>query len=412
MPGSVNKYILMHKNISVAEMELDTVTGVVVSIGDVYEQEHMPLGTVAEKGNADRGRLNAWWQGRGIPVSRYGIGEALQEMKIENVSLLQEKCLGLSLSDQYWLRPAGVDISWEKVNFFENSFSEDIGNILFGKKVGNKKIDFMSPDNTSDGWLRKKWKIVDGKRCLLKGGSGATWQEPYNEVLASRMMERLRIPHVKYELLLEEEYPYSVCENFITPDTELISAWYIMQTVKKQNHVSVYQHYLDCCEYLGIPGIKEAVDRMLTIDYLIVNEDRHQNNFGVIRRAGTLEYIGSAPIYDSGTSLWFDKPAGLIKDDGKETCKPFKSSHKEQIKLVKDFDWLDFSALAGIEEELWEIVKGSLFVDEKRCSALCRGLRSRIKTLEKIALSGNQKMFYDDTQFDIAKDIAYHGKTP
>lgn len=82
MPGSVNKYILMHKNISVAEMELDTVTGVVVSIGDVYEQEHMPLGTVAEKGNADRGRLNAWWQGRGIPVSRYGIGEALQEMKI------------------------------------------------------------------------------------------------------------------------------------------------------------------------------------------------------------------------------------------------------------------------------------------------------------------------------------------
>ena len=278
--------------------------------------------------------------------------------------------------------------------------------------MGNKKIDFMSPDNTSDGWLRKKWKIVDGKRCLLKGGSGATWQEPYNEVLASRMMERLRIPHVKYELLLEEEYPYSVCENFITPDTELISAWYIMQTVKKQNHVSVYQHYLDCCEYLGIPGIKEAVDRMLTIDYLIVNEDRHQNNFGVIRRAGTLEYIGAAPIYDSGTSLWFDKPAGLIKDDGKETCKPFKSSHKEQIKLVKDFDWLDFSALAGIEEELWEIVKGSLFVDEKRCSALCRGLRSRIKTLEKIALSGNQKMFYDDTQFDIAKDIAYHGKTP
>lgn len=402
----------MHKNISVAEMELDTVTGVVVSIGDVYEQEHMPLGTVAEKGNADRGRLNAWWQGRGIPVSRYGIGEALQEMKIENASLLQEKCLGLSLSDQYWLRPAGVDISWEKVNFFENSFSEDIGNILFGKKAGNKKIDFMSPDNTSDGWLRKKWKIVDGKRYLLKGGSGATWQEPYNEVLASRMMERLRIPHVKYELLLEEEYPYSVCENFITPDTELISAWYIMQTVKKQNHVSVYQHYLDCCEYLGIPGIKEAVDRMLTIDYLIVNEDRHQNNFGVIRRAGTLEYIGAAPIYDSGTSLWFDKPAGLIKDDGKETCKPFKSSHKEQIKLVKDFDWLDFSALAGIEEELWEIVKGSLFVDEKRCSALCRGLRSRIKTLEKIALSGHQKMFYDDTQFDIAKDIAYHGKTP
>ncbi|MDR2163733.1 MAG: hypothetical protein LBO70_07340 [Clostridiales Family XIII bacterium] len=30
----------------------------------------------------------------------------------------------------------------------------------------------MSPDNTSDVWLRKKRKIIDGRRCLIKGGSG------------------------------------------------------------------------------------------------------------------------------------------------------------------------------------------------------------------------------------------------
>ena len=47
---------------------------------------------------------------------------------------------------------------------------------------------------------------------------------------------------------------------------------------------------------------------MIVLDYLIVNEDRHQNNFGVVRNAETLEYLGAAPIYDSGTSLWFDKP--------------------------------------------------------------------------------------------------------
>lgn len=37
---------------------------------------------------------------------------------------------------------------------------------------------------------------MNGKRCLIKGGSGATWQEPYNEVIASRIMERLHIPLV------------------------------------------------------------------------------------------------------------------------------------------------------------------------------------------------------------------------
>ena len=88
---------------------------------------------------------------------------------------------------------ADGQVSWHEVNFFENSFSEDVGNILFGHPSGGGEVSLMSPDNTSDGWLKKKWTIMDGKRFLLKGGSGATQQEPYNEVLASRIMEQLHI---------------------------------------------------------------------------------------------------------------------------------------------------------------------------------------------------------------------------
>ena len=44
-------------------------------------------------------------------------------------------------------------------------------------------------------------------------------------------MNRLEIPHVAYSLTQEGGYPYSICEDFITPDTELISAWHIMQTM-------------------------------------------------------------------------------------------------------------------------------------------------------------------------------------
>ena len=102
----------------------------------------------------------------------------------------------------------------------------------------------MSPDNTSDGWLRKKWVILDGKRCLVKGGSGANRQEPYNEVIASRIMERLGIPHVEYTLHMMDGQPYSVCEDFVTPETEYISAWYLLHTKAKPNHISLYQHYL------------------------------------------------------------------------------------------------------------------------------------------------------------------------
>lgn len=402
-------YTLMHKNIPVADLALDTASGVIISIGAVYEAAHAPVGVPAREGSMDRGSLNEWWRGRAIPASRSGIRAALSELGVSAPELLLEKCLGLSLSDQYWIRPAGSSLLWENVNFFDNPFSEDVGNILFGKEPGSAEISLMSPDNTSDGWLRKKWKIIDGKRYLIKGGSGSARQEPYNEALASRIMDRLDIPHVSYSLLLEEDYPYSVCEDFITPDTELISAWNIMKTAKKPNHVSVYRHYLDCCSRLGIGGAKDAVNRMLALDYLIVNEDRHLKNFGVVRRADTLEYIGAAPIYDSGTSLWFDRPLPMIHARAKAVCKPFKNSHDEQIRLVTDFSWLDFSALKGIDEELREIVRGSLFIDEARREALCQGLMDRLGMLEEAALLSTKQAYVERTEFDVAQDVAYSG---
>ncbi|MNI56806.1 hypothetical protein D3C73_1118300 [compost metagenome] len=200
-----------------------------------------------------------------------------------------------------------------------------------------------------------------------------------------------------------------MCENFITPQTELITAWYVMHTRQKPNHVSVYQHYVNCCEALGIHDIARALDRMMVVDYLIANEDRHQNNFGVIRHAQTLEWIGPAPIYDSGSSLWFSKPLGLIRADGRLTCKPFKQDHNEQIKLVTSFDWLDLSALDGIEEEVQEIFCGSLFVDEARSNAICLALRERIERLQEIIHTREPQAWLDDHSTDVKENIAYSG---
>ena len=106
----------------------------------------------------------------------------------------------------------------------------------------------MSPDNTLDGWLKKKWAILDGERCLIKGGSGVTQQEQYNEVLASRGMDRLKIPRVSYALMLQDSRLYSICRNFITSQTELIPAWYIMQTILLLTRV-VIQRILERFEF-------------------------------------------------------------------------------------------------------------------------------------------------------------------
>ena len=401
------KCTLMHKRLAVAEMELDEATGFILKIDKVYEPKHLPVGVSFKNGIAERGQLNEWWTDRSIPASRSGVRIALENLNITNTKALLVRCFGLSLSDQYWIKPHDSDIVWENINFFDNSFSEDIGDVLFGQAVKKDGFDFSSPDNTSDGCLKKRWKIIDGKRCLIKGGSDIARQQPFNEVIATKIMERLSIPHVPYTMVWDKGSPYSVCEDFITRDTELVAAWRIINSKKKGNDMSVYQHFVSCCKDFGITDIEQGLDKMLVLDYIIANEDRHLNNFGLVRNAETLEWIGFAPIYDSGSSLGYDKLPSQVRMQADITCKPFKKNHIEQLKLVSDFSWIDFSRLADIEDVIKEVMsveEASELIDERRIAAIADSVRSRIDVLQSMAMT--HVPVEDTTEGDVDEDIA------
>jgi hypothetical protein len=120
---------------------------------------------------------------------------------------------------------------------------------------------------------------------------------------------------------------------------------------------------------------------MLVVDYIIANEDRHFNNFGAVRNVDTLEWIGLAPVYDCGTSLWYDKPLSMIRPLDKTPSKPFRKSHDDQIKLVNSFDWFEPSSLKGIGVALSDILAGSQFIDDTRRDSLCKALSQRVEML-------------------------------
>ena len=409
---NVMKCLLMHKRIAVASIELDDATGFIQKIVEIYAPEHLPIGISVKNGVADRTALNTWWTDRSIPASRSGIREALETLEIANTKILLLKCYGLSLSDQYWIKPDGNDLSWDDINFFHHPFSDDIGDVLFGSPKKANVLDFSSPDNTSDGFLKKRWKIIDEKRCLIKGGSNPFRQQPFNEVIATKIMARLDIPHVPYTLIWNKEAPYSVCEDFVNDNTELIPAWRVMMTKKKDNSTSVYQHFVNCCETLGIKDIVPFLDRMITLDYIIANEDRHFNNFGVVRNAETLEWIGMAPIYDSGSSLGYDKLPGQMRSDKDVGCKPFKNHHIEQLRLVQSFDWLDLSKLDDIEDVIREIFSQDTdgnYIDEYRINTVVDSVKRRIHNLEQIIRERQTESFVHDhtsSEDDVEENVA------
>ena len=377
------KYILMHREIEVAEIELDELSHI-TNIYEVYAEEHFPVGTLGKHG-VDKTMLAKWWAKRSIPASRSGLRETLDLLHMSVPQELLAKCYGLSLSDQYWISPKDKPLMWKEINFFDHDFSEDVGNLLFGYGEFSDSMSLISPDNTSDGQLIKKWKIADGKRVLIKGGSNPYQQEPLCEVIASGIAERLCIPHTKYTLLWEHEKPFSVCQDFITSETELVSAYHIMQSRKKPNDLSDYEFYLSCAEQLGVKNIREQTEKMIVLDFLIGNEDRHFNNFGLIRNAVTLEWIGAAPIFDCGTSLWYNTQESLIKPLSPNLpAKPFRKTHREQIKLVKDFSWVDLKALDGMKEEMEEILFQSPYISRERRAVLCDAFCQRAELLGEI----------------------------
>ena len=381
------KCTLMNKNVPVSDLELDDDTAAIIKVIDSLDLRYLPVGIDTRTGLPNKKELNDWWYGRAIPASRSGIRTALEKMDINYPEQLMLRCYGLSLSDQYWMKPEHSDLSWYEINFFENRFSDDVGNILFEQPVNHQVIDMMSPCNTSDGWLKKKWKILEGKRCLIKAGSNPFMQEPLNEMVATKLHQRLGFQnYVQYSLLWENGIPYSVCEDFIDTDTELVSAVSINRSMKKRSQNSMYEHFMLACNKLGIPGMKEFINYMLVFDYLMANTDRHFGNFGAVRNVNTLEWIGPAPVFDSGTSLWHDKLTKIINGHGSVEAKPFYSNSERQMELVSDYSWIPFEQIKMMGEDIRSVFALSEYIDEERIEAIVKATQIRIEELQKMAL--------------------------
>lgn len=381
-------YTLLNKNRPLAEIELSD-SGFIVAVNKIIDAEAFPVGVITDNNLKNIiGRLNGWWQGRAIPASRDGLKQILQTYGIETTTKLAARSLGLSLSDQYWLKPAGSDIEWQDVNFFTNDFSSDLGDAFFSRGSSKPNINPLTPDASSNGWLKKKWTIIDGRRYLAKAGSVPLLQQPYNEVAASQIMQGLGIEHVEYKLLIEDGRPLSLCKNFVDTETEFVPANLIRSVLPKSKNDNEYTHFVKCAEKLEIPNVKEHLDNLLTIDFLIENTDRHYGNFGFIRNVNTLKFTGPAPVFDSGTSLWCE---ALNTEIGSwQKVMPFKETHKEQSRLINSFN-INCNELEKVHEIVKTVLSFSPYLDKERIEKVTVAVENRVHVLGNIINEKSKK---------------------
>ena len=391
------KKILMNGIKEVLLAEYDTATSVFSKIYEVYDINYAPyiLKSFYKENEINdtpfRTNLSEWFRGRGIPSWRDKLDLLLHRLNINAPSELLDKAFGLSLSDQYWLKPYNTKINYDDINFFDNDF--DYSEFLEASLSKNSKTimsenSLKTPNNTTDGMLKKAWIIDGGTRYLLKSGYKNELLQPFNEVLASEICKRLGFNHVSYSLDTYKDTVVSKCPCFITKDTELITCFQIRNDMKRNDNIKDYEEYIKVLEEHGISDARIKMENMYIIDYLIMNEDRHLNNFGIIRDVNTLKWLDVAPIFDNGQSLniaYYDNEEMHISGEGRlfYEVKPFD----EIIKVVKDIKRIDLSKLDGIVEwfdELLHKYQHLTNFSDTRINRLCILLNRQLNKLKKL----------------------------
>ena len=378
----------MNKTYPVLEFDYDLDTHTATRIVGVIDAAHAPIGLFDERGQVSRRELNYWWRHRAIPASREQVERLLENLRLDSTLELAERNFGLSLSDRYWIDDLDAPQRWEDINFFDNDFSDDLGILTLGQdssasmeRPDYAHVNLTSPNSTVGGDLRKKWKIIDGARVLVKSGVGFVNQEPYNEVIASELHRRLLEPgsYTEYRLLTEDRRVYSACDNILKGDEELVSAYDLIRRRKQKNSESDLMFYVRCCEELGLADVMDGLARMFGCDYVLANRDRHWRNFGVMRDVETLCGTRLAPIFDTGSCLWSDMPQLELPIDFKYVAKPFKYDGMrpyDQLRLfVGHLDWVDPAALADFPDFVGDTLATNPNIGAGRIDAIVSRVR-------------------------------------
>ena len=391
------KCILMNKNIEVLVAEYNVASKFFDKIIEVKNIDYAPYILKSFYTENDfnntlfRTNLSEWFKGRGIPSWRDKLDLLLHRLNVDTPVELLDKAFGLSLSDQYWIKPYDSNILYKDINFFDNDFdyAEFLeASLSLNSKTIKKEESLRTPNNTTDGMLKKAWIIENGTRYLLKGGYKNEILQPFNEVLATEICKRLGFYHVPYTLDIYKDIVVSKCPCFITKDTELITAYQVRNEMERHDSVEDYEEYVKRLEENGIENAREKVENMYILDFLIMNEDRHLNNFGIIRNVNTLKLVDVAPIFDNGMALnipYYDDDEVLISGHGRlfYEVKPFD----EIIKIVKDITRIDVSKLEDIPEyfnKLLHEYQSITHMSDKRIYRLCVLLQRQINKLKEM----------------------------
>ena len=193
----------------------------------------------------------------------------------------------VTITDNYWFKEDGSILTWEDVRFKENYFDMLA---LCGDFESFNRPASRTPELTNIGSFEKCWRLIDGKWWLYKTGTAF---EYFSELFIARLAEKLNFPIAKYELSENyvrtldftngNEFNFESAESLVGDDE--------FYDVNFNKFLSISKEIAS--DYL----------KMIYLDTVCYNVDRHTKNYGVLRDTKTGAIVSLAPNYDNNIAL-------------------------------------------------------------------------------------------------------------
>ncbi len=192
-----------------------------------------------------------------------------------------------TITDTYWFRSAGSNLSYKDVRFTENRFDKLA---LSGDPDSFNLPAGRTPELTNVGSYEKCWRLIDGRWWIYKSASDL---ELFSEIFISRLGTAMGFSMAQYETdngyVRSPDFTDGAAVNFES-----------MRSLMGEDED--YANNFECLYALS-PELSVDYLRLIYMDTLCFNMDRHTDNYGLLRDVQTGQILRMAPNYDNNVAL-------------------------------------------------------------------------------------------------------------
>lgn len=241
--------------------------------------------------------LEIWLDNRCVDIHRSHSRKLFKALRLrtpDDIDQVIDIGHGISITDNWWIQKYDEELDYISLK----QYNEEIADIaLYGSSASNSGNTKGYRELGTVGSYEKAWRYIDGKWYMFKHGNT---QELISEYYSYQFLKAMNANVADYEIKHTKSEEIGITSTFIITKDFTNNA-----EVDFEPFCNYYTDH-DEPEYI-IPRLEEKLVvpyiMMVFYDALLHNDDRHNQNAGVIRDSNNGKVIGLAPYFDYNLGL-------------------------------------------------------------------------------------------------------------